>query len=495
MKKTRAIAVILFGAVVVSSCTQINMAKAKLGMGSGDPEEKVAIVASAVADKPLLFHSMVIPKGVFIGSVDVSRLTEAAAYQKLKQATDEYIRSGKLTINANGKSKTVDISTLKLNYDIEEALQQALSLRNKTVEEAGINLMTGEESAGDYRIISLKKSFEHKVIEDIVAEMGKDTDIKPEDDSIYVENGDIKIKKGKPGKGLNPKKILEEVSIALDKQQKEPVECKIEEIKPKEIKEEDIAKLTGVIGSSVTYYNEGNVDRSYNVKRATECFNNMVIMPGETISYNKITDIGGYRAALVINGNDELEMGVGGGLCQVATTLFQASVRAGLTIVESNNHTHPSEYTKLAMDAMVSGWSDLKVRNDFDFPVIIRCYAQGGENYYEILGDTEKKNYEVNLVAGEVSTVPMPVKEIEDPTVPYGKQVIEKEGSVGYNVATYIYNGKTGETYKLRDNHYTARTRVVRVNKGVPTNVENLDKWLEEYLKNLENQENGQALP
>ena len=101
--------------------------------------------------------------------------------------------------------------------------------------------------------------------------------------------------------------------------------------------------------------------------------------------------------------------------------LFQASVRAGLTIVESNNHTHPSEYTKLAMDAMVSGWSDLKVRNDFDFPVIIRCYAQGGENYYEILGDTEKKNYEVNLVAGEVSTVPMPVKEIEDPTVPYGK--------------------------------------------------------------------------
>ena len=215
------------------------------------------------------------------------------------------------------------------------------------------------------------------------------------------------------------------------------------------------------------------MDRSYNMKRATECFNNMVIMPGETISYNKITDIGGYRAALVINGNDELEMGVGGGLCQVATTLFQASVRAGLTIVESNNHTHPSEYTKLAMDAMVSGWSDLKVRNDFDFPVIIRCYAQGGENYYEILGDTEKKNYEVNLVAGEVSTVPMPVKEIEDPTVPYGKQVIEKESSVGYNVATYIYNGKTGETYKLRDNHYTARTRVVRVNKGVPTNVEN----------------------
>ena len=147
--------------------------------------------------------------------------------------------------------------------------------------------MTGEESAGDYRIISLKKSFDHKVIEDIVAEMGKDTDIKPEDDSIYVENGDIKIKKGKPGKGLNPKKILEEVSIALDKQQKEPVECKIEEIKPKEIKEEDIAKLTGVIGSSVTYYNEGNVDRSYNVKlliKAVAATTSIIIYSAGSIS-------------------------------------------------------------------------------------------------------------------------------------------------------------------------------------------------------------------
>ena len=219
----------------------------------------------------------------------------------------------------------------------------------------------------------------------------------------------------------------------------------------------------------------------------------LCLMPVETLSFNAVTDVGGYREALVINENNEDVMGLGGGICQTATTFFQASVRAGLTIVESNNHTQPSVYTQLAWDAMVSGWSDVKVRNDFDFPVIYRTSAQGGVDYFEVLGDTSKKNYSVELVQGEVSTVPMPVKEIDDPTVPPGEQIIEKYGNVGYRVATYIADESKG-TYKLRDNYYHPRTQVVRVNKGGTLIDENLEQWLEEYIKNLEQQESPSVL-
>lgn len=159
-----------------------------------------------------------------------------------------------------------------------------------------------------------------------------------------------------------------------------------------------------------------------------------------------------------------------------------------MTIVESNCHSLPSEYTELATDAMVSGWSDFKFRNDFDFPVIVRSWAGGGEVHFEILGDTEKKNYEVKIVPGEVTTIGYEVKEVEDPSVTPGERVIEKQGQNGYRVATYIYNGKTGETYKLRDNYYEPRKQVVRVNNGHASG--DIDKWLENYLKELERQEN-----
>ena len=191
-----------------------------------------------------------------------------------------------------------------------------------------------------------------------------------------------------------------------------------------------------------------------------------------------LTDVGGYQPALIIGENNEIELGDGGGVCQVATTFFQAAVRAGMTILESNNHTLPSDYTDLALDAMVSGWSDVGIRNDFDFPVIIRTSAQGGVNYFEFLGDVTKKDYPIYLVQGEIQVIAAPRKEVDDPTLLPGEEVIEKYGQPGYRVATYINDGKKG-TYKLRDNYYHPVPQVVRKQKlGADLDWELISIWM-----------------
>ena len=109
----------------------------------------------------------------------------------------------------------------------------------------------------------------------------------------------------------------------------------------------------------------------YNMSRALSNFDGMVVWPGETVSFfdtcGPCGAAEGYLIAGVVGGS-----GYGGGICQASTTLYGAVVRAGLTIVERQNHTTPSTYVPIGQDAMVNwGSSDFRFRNDWDFPVKI----------------------------------------------------------------------------------------------------------------------------
>ena len=125
---------------------------------------------------------------------------------------------------------------------------------------------------------------------------------------------------------------------------------------------------------------------TYNMTKALKSFNQVIIQPGQTLSFYKITGpcgkAQGYKPAGVVGG-----IGYGGGICQASTTLYGAVIRAGLTIVERRNHSVPSTYVPIGLDAMVNyGTSDLKFRNDHPFPVKIVTYVQNKTLYAEIWG-------------------------------------------------------------------------------------------------------------
>lgn len=485
-RSKKCIAAALIMALTFTSCQSITKVSLKLGIGNSNPEEIVEIQPSEPSEKPLRLKDIVISEGVSVGGISVGGLTDVGAYQKLLRLTEKYKREGVLELTFGANKQDIKIKDIELQYDLEKPIKEVLTLKEKNL---ASNSKARDEKISDLTV-QLPKSYKMGKIDDAIKAISKGIYVEPVDDTIEVNDGEFTIKKGKPGKGVDSKKMKSEIESAFDRQFSGKIEGVEGELEQKKLEKSDITRLTGVIGESSTYYNEGNVSRSNNVKRSTACFNGLVVKPGETVSFNQLTDIGGYEQALIIDGNGDIVMGVGGGLCQSATTLFQAAVSAGMTVVESNCHTLPSEYTSLAMDAMVSGWSDFKFRNDFDFPVIVQSWAGGGEVHFEFLGDTEKKNYEVKIVPGEVTTIGFAEKEVEDPTVVPGERVIEKYGQVGYRVATFIYNGKTGETYKLRDNYYEPRTQVVRVNNGLAGSIGDIDKWLENYIKQLERQEN-----
>lgn len=144
----------------------------------------------------------------------------------------------------------------------------------------------------------------------------------------------------------------------------------------------DFSELIG----SFSTVSQNNANGTYNMSKALLVFNNVVLYPGDTISFFAQAGPCGYADGYKIAGTVQ-GTGYGGGICQASTTLYGAALRSGMTIIERRSHSSRSVYVPIGQDAMVSyGSSDLKFRNDLNRPVKIVTYVIGKTLYAEIWG-------------------------------------------------------------------------------------------------------------
>ncbi len=143
-----------------------------------------------------------------------------------------------------------------------------------------------------------------------------------------------------------------------------------------------LADIRGMrIGRYVTSFNSRNIKRSTNIQIATQAINNYVVFPGERFSFNKVvgkrTAAKGYlRAKVIVRG--EFSEDIGGGICQVSSTLFNAVDNAGLKIVQRFSHSRAVPYIPPGRDATVSWYGpDFEFKNTYNEPVIIRARTLG----------------------------------------------------------------------------------------------------------------------
>ena len=129
-------------------------------------------------------------------------------------------------------------------------------------------------------------------------------------------------------------------------------------------------------------YSTNDANGNQNMKVSLKACNGSIIDPGETWSFNGCTGNSndtslGYASAGVIVDGDFTD-GVGGGICQSSTTIYNAAVRSNLTIAERSPHTYPSVYAKSGFDAAIDyGNLDLKLKNDSKYQVFLACYMEG----------------------------------------------------------------------------------------------------------------------
>ena len=227
-----------------------------------------------------------------------------------------------------------------------------------------------------------------------------------------------------------------------------------------------------LLSSFSTKYDASNKNRSNNLKLAINKINGVVLMPGEEFSYNKVVGersiAAGYKEAKVYS-NGQVVDGLGGGICQISSTLYNAVVYANLDVTSRRNHQFVTSYVKAGLDAtVVYGSTDFKFKNTRSYPIKIVGSVGGGVAKIDIYGIREETEYEVRLEPVVINTIPFTTKTITDSSLPAGKKVVEQKGANGVKTVTYKYlilNGRTVSKTVLSSDTYNPMQKIIRVGK------------------------------
>lgn len=254
-------------------------------------------------------------------------------------------------------------------------------------------------------------------------------------------------------------------------EKKEQYEIPLIITKPnKTTKEIGTEAFPDLLATFSTKYQSSNVNRTTNLKLAANKINGIVLLPGEEFSYNKTvgerTVQAGFKEAAVFNAG-RVENGLGGGICQISSTLYDAVIMADLDVTVRRNHQFVTSYVKAGADAtVVWGSQDFKFKNTRKYPIKITITVSGGVATAKIWGVKEEVEYDITIETKKTATIPYTTQYVQDSSLPAGQQKIVQSGSNGQKVEAYKVkrlNGQVISTTLLSKDTYNAMKKIVHV--------------------------------
>ena len=411
----------------------------------------------------------------FINGVDVSGLTKAEASNVIQE--NFISNKDNINITLKSKDKTWNITGEDLSYignfnpTLDEVMQyghegnifEKKKLSNK-IKKEGLNV--------NIPIEDVYGGFNDK-IETIIGEL----ETAPKPSKIeFNPNSENMFNILPPQNGLivNKDELKKMLSSALNEKNFD-IEIPIVEVLP----QEDLQSLQNKIAirsSFSTDYSKSTSDRKYNIKMALSKFNGMIIEPGQEVSFNSITGArtkdNGYKTAKIIIGGKYVD-GVGGGVCQASTTLYNALILADVDILQVNHHTLPASYVPLSFDAMVSeGYADLVFKNTLETPIFIKTICDDKTATVQIYGQPLEEGVTLKARAELVKIIPHGGDDIiKDVKNEYGDKVLYKgeyyrlkfpqEGYESKGYIQKIKNGEIIEEKEIRHDKYLPQNGII----------------------------------
>ena len=266
---------------------------------------------------------------------------------------------------------------------------------------------------------------------------------------------------------------LEEAKAILT-EEKEEYEIPLKITKPgKTVKEIGTEAFPDLLATFSTNYQASNVNRTTNLRLAANKINGTVLLPNEEFSYNQVvgerTEKAGYKMAATYS-NGQVVDGLGGGICQISSTLYDAVVMANLNVTTRRNHQFVTSYLPAGKDAtVVWGSQDFKFANTRKYPIRIVATVEGGVATVQIWGVKEEVEYDISIETKKVATIAYTTQYVQDASLPAGQQKVVQAGSNGRKVEAYKVtklNGQVVSTTLLSRDTYNAMKRIVHVGTG-----------------------------
>ena len=280
--------------------------------------------------------------------------------------------------------------------------------------------------------------------------------------------------------------LYQQIDNALKSSKKVKIEIPTIEIE-NEINIDELKNSVAKRSEFSTSYANSSKSRKNNIKKALESFNGMIVAPGQTVSFNQTTgprtEERGYKNANVIVGGVYVD-GVGGGVCQASTTLYNALLLADVEVLSAVHHSLPASYVPLSFDAMVSGdYSDLVFKNSLESPIYIKTSADENEIKVEIYGQRFEDGLSLKRRAELVKILPHNGdKIVADSKGEYSNRILYKgeyyrvkyprEGYESKGFLQYYKNGELVDEKEIRHDFYHSQDGIVM--EGVEEPIEGM---------------------
>lgn len=414
-------------------------------------------IASADAYNDIYFSDRIL-KGVTVSGYDIGGMTKAEARDYLAGCVDYDIRVSRLIMTYGQKSWTIDRDKFLLAVDVDYAVEHAWEIgRVGTTQERTKAL--DKLNAGETIDISATVVSDPSFILEELENIKKEIDIQKKNATVsfrYDNGPKYAYTDEVVGSSLDVQKTYEDICLLLQEdRQTVEYELKPDAVQP-EIRRSDIEKDYQLVGSFRTYIANTNNGRRKNITIALECFNGRVWMPGETLSFNQWvgerTAEKGFADGVYINDQQLYDETMGGGICQVSTTIYYCSLLCGanmvgrnapIEITERRPHSWPSVYVPAGLDATIS-WphTDLKLYNNSQTPYFIRTYMSATYVNVEIYGMPLPNNAKVSIETETIETItPGEPEYIEDTKNEHGlapgQTKLAQQARTGYTINIY----------------------------------------------------------
>lgn len=286
--------------------------------------------------------------------------------------------------------------------------------------------------------------------------------------TVAMEGEKVVIRPGNQGEVPDTARAILDLSHGIDG----PIEIQTKTVEPA-IEARTLAGIDAKMARSVTEYDVKDKNRTTNVEVGAGFFRRIVLAPGEKISFlstiGGIDEAHGFVKGKTVSNGVETE-GIGGGVCQVSTTMYNAVARAGLNIITKFNHSKPVPYAKEGLDCAVSdGYKDFIFANPYTKPVYIETTAKEGKLSCTVYGPGEEKPYTIDLVPEKVRDLPAANEENYTAELPAGEiKVLQKQvnGSIYNTYAVYSQAGKQSRRFLVAKSRYVPVDGKVLIGKG-----------------------------
>ena len=425
----------------------------------------------------------VIYPGIFIDGIHVGDMTIEEARQALSGTHTTLDDAFSVTVAIGNKTWTLDPSNVPAARDLGNVLEKAYAIGRSNTTEIQTTLRTPFRERADTAValrtsgvnLTTTASYDKEAVRGIVDEITAYVTREPIDAQIQsfdYNTRTFSFTESQPGVTIDSELLYQRIIAALDRWEK-GVTVTVDPVikEPAVTTAEMMERFTLIAAYTTKTTSESN--RNTNIRLACEAINGTALLPGETFSFNEATGqrttAKGYKSAGAIAAGQSIEE-VGGGICQVSSTIFNAVARANLEITSRSPHAWPSTYVNIGEDATVN-WPnlDFKFKNNTNSPIFLITYYKDRQMSAEIWGLSLGDGVTIDLESTITKTTqpPSEPKYVFNGELEYGFSETTVKARTGYVVDTYKVWYKDGVETKREKMHtstYKTYQQVIEYN-------------------------------